>query len=388
MKWCAFPLVLLVASSVHADEVRTIGGSVVTGKTSAISETEVVLKTDKGDTATPLSQVIALDLRPAKGIPPGTKYADVRLVDDTILHCQDVAFLGKEVELTLLSGLKLKMPLSFITWYVRDAHEPALQAQWEKLIDGRLKSDRLVVNRAGDLNPLEGTLGAIDPKEKTINFTRDGAGAIAAKLDKLHGLIFFRPDPPTETPICRVFDSQGNALTAAKISFASDTFKVVTTFGAQIDLKADLVAKIDFNMGKLTFLSDLEPTKVIEKSRLGLIEPYRKDTNLDGQPILLDRTYGKGISMHAYTELEFDLRGKFKEFKTVMGVDSRIGTNSQAKVAIYLDGSLKFNEPVGSKVRPIVMDVKGVNTIRIVVTSPDFFGLGDHVTLADAQVSK
>jgi len=384
----ALTVLLIVAGSTWADEVRTISGKVVSGKTTAISDGEIVITTAAGDVRTPLSQVIALDLRPAKGIAAGTKYTDVRLVDDTILHCQNVAFLGKEMELTLLSGIKLKLPLAFVTWLVRDAQEPKIMAQWEKILAAKIRGDRVAILRDGDLNALEGTLSTVDTKEQTITFTREGGISIPAKLDKLHGLFFFRPDPPTETPLCRVFDSQGNTLAAAGITFKGDTFELKTTFGAMVELKVEAVARIDFNMGKLAFLSDMDPTRVVEKSRLGFVEPYRRDLNLDGQPILLDRSYGKGLSMHAYTELDYNLQGKFKQFKAVLGVDSRVGTSSQARVAIYLDGSLKFNETVSGKVLPIVLDVKGVSTLRIVVSSPDFFGLGDHATLADPQVTK
>jgi hypothetical protein len=60
----------------------------------------------------------------------------------------------------------------------------------------------------------------------------------------------------------------------------------------------------------------------------------------------------------------------------VLGVDARVGTASQAKVTIYCDGAMRFSETVTAKVRPIMLDVKGVTTLRIVVSSPDFFGLG------------
>lgn len=387
-RWFSLTLMLLLPLFAAADQLRTLEGKVITGKTTSVNETHVILKTDAGEVSTPMAQVLFLDLRPAKGVPIGSKYTDVRLLDDTILHCQDLAFLGKEVELTLLSGAKFKLPLSYVTWYLRNAQDAGLAAQWEKLLKEKVRTDRVVVVKDGDLTTLEGVLGAVDPAGKTIAFTQEGSKPILAKLEKLQGLIFFRPDGATKGPICRVIDSQGNVLSAAKLILDKNIFQVTTTFGATVDLAEEAVARIDFNMGKLAFLSDLEPSKVVEKNALGLAEPYRRDTNLDGVPIILDRGYPKGLSMHAYTELEYDLGRKFKEFKAVVGVDPRIGTASKAKVSIYLDGALKFSETASVKTRLILMDVTGVGSIKIVVSSPDFFGLGDHATLADPQLSK
>src|SRR5207248_8436974 len=127
-------------------------------------------------------------------------------------------------------------------------------------------------------------------------------------LDRLHGLIFYRSDVAMETPLCRVHDTEGNTLVAAKLAFAgTDQLVLTTSFGAKVALKREGLAKLDFNIGKLTYLSDLEPVKVIERSGIGLVSHYRKDANLDGEPILLEKQHAKGLSLHAHTELSYNL---------------------------------------------------------------------------------
>src|SRR5262249_60431664 len=99
-----------------------------------------------------------------------------------------------------------------------------------------------------------------------------------------------------------------------------------------------------YNMGKLTYLSALTPSKVVEKSAVGLPIAYRKDHNLDGQPIVLgDKTFPKGLSMHAYTQLEYNLGGKYKEFKTFLAVAPRVGSESKARVTIEADNQQLFS---------------------------------------------
>jgi hypothetical protein len=142
-------------------------------------------------------------------------------------------------------------------------------------------------------------------------------------------------------------------------------------------------------MGKLAFLSDLVPTKVVESSAAGLIVTHRKDVNLDGEPIVLDRQYAKGLSLHAHSELEYDLKGKYKKFSAVLGVDPRVGSDSQPKVTIEVDGRVKFSEVITAKaVVPVNIDVNKGSSIRIIVASRNFLDLHDHVTIANPRLTQ
>jgi hypothetical protein len=379
-----------ICSSLLADELRTLGAKTVTGSVTAITDKAITLKTETGLVEFPLAQVLDVDLRGIKEIPLGVKYTDVRLLDDSILHCQSVNFRGNDVELALSSGGMARVPVNFIVWLVQEAQNATLRKKFDDLLGQKSKRDRIVVLRGMELNALEGTLGDIDAKGSTIQFRRDGADAIGVPLERLHGLIFYRTDGPAQTPLCRVYDTDGNALVAVKIGLSDPgQVELVTGFGAKVVLKRDTLAKLDFNIGKLTYLSDMDPAKVVERSGIGLITHYRKDANLDGEPILLDKQYVKGLSLHAHTELSYNLAGKYKDFKARLGVDARTGADSQALVTIYCDGEKRFAESVSVKTqRDVALNVKDVGTLRIVVSSRNFLDLHDHATFADARVSQ
>ncbi len=130
---------------------------------------------------------------------------------------------------------------------------------------------------------------------------------------------------------------------------------------------------------------------MVEKSTLDRVEHYRRDRNLDDGPIRLGgEKFGKGLALHARTELVFDLGGRFREFKAVVGVDDLVGGESQAVLRIDGDGRELFSGVVTrkDKPRPVAFEVKGVRQLRIVVGSQGLLDLGDHVDLADARVSK
>src|SRR5262249_1702014 len=102
-------LLLLIGSLLWAgpktrgDEVKTLGGNTLTGSVVSVTPTEVEIKTAEGVVKVPLAQVIDLNVRPARPVGAG-KFTEVRLLDESLLYASKVAYLGKTVQLSLLSG--------------------------------------------------------------------------------------------------------------------------------------------------------------------------------------------------------------------------------------------------------------------------------------------
>ena len=412
---CKRLLLLMVAAvllwpgaGTRADEVRLLGGKTVTGSVTNIGATEIEIKTGDGMVKVPLTKVLELQLRAAKGA-GGGKQSEVRLVDESVLRATKVVFREKTLELTLTSGQTIEVPFEAVTAVLHDVDNPDLKKQWEKILKTKVREDRVVLLDEGSLEAIAGVFGEILVKEEKIRFTPSGGkDKVEMPLSRPRGFLFLRTELPKGEPICRVLDVAGNAVTALKVGYDGKEYAVTTMFGNKLAFKPELVAKLDFNFGKLTFLSDLEPAKVVEKLDGDPLAHYRRDTNLYGEKIVLQSepppsspprdTPRKGISMHAYTELEYELGGKYKEFKALAGVaaDSEAaGDQSQAVLKIYCDGTLQLEATITPKeVRQIAFNVKDVQTLRIVVSSkdrpgaPDFLRLHDHVTLAEARVSQ
>src|SRR5262249_40846794 len=156
-------------------------------------------------------------------------------------------------------------------------------------------------------NGLEGTLGEADEKGGTIEFEMAGTDRkVPLSLAKIQGLIFLRtPDPNAPEPICKLLDNYRNTVVVSGLSMRPSGLTVTTPSGAKINYPQNLVAKLDFSKGKMEFLSDLQPAKVVETNNLERVEHYRRDQNLDGEKISLDgKKYEKGLALHAHTELE------------------------------------------------------------------------------------
>src|SRR5207253_3016701 len=120
-------------------------------------------------------------------------------------------FKKDEGELTLLSDKVVKVKLKQVTGILRNAQDEALRKRWQEQRGKRATRDRVLVLKAGILNPLEGTLGEPDAKGEEINFKLASGGASRAlPFKRIHGLIFNRLNPETAPAVCEVHDVHGD----------------------------------------------------------------------------------------------------------------------------------------------------------------------------------
>jgi hypothetical protein len=388
---------LACGSLLHAADLRTLSGKTISGNVVAVSDKEIKVRTDNDVVTTPLQDVLALDLQAVRQAASSVRRTEVRLLDDSILNCNDVAFKGNQVTLKLLGGQEVTVPLASIVSLFRDAQDPGLRKEWDKITSSKSKRDRAVLVRGGELNEVEGTFGDVDPESKKIQFRVEGGNILAVSLGNLRGMIFYRTAGAADTPVCTVYDTDGDTLTAAKVAFDGGKYAISTAAGAKIVYEPQALARLDYNRGKLTYLSDLEPARVVERLYAEPLAHYRRDANLDGQPLFLaGRQYAKGLVLHSHTELEYNLGGKYKEFKAVLGVDSRAEAESQALVralvTIECDGEKRLTKIITARtVEPLALNIRDVNRLRIIVQSADAANVlnsYDYVALVEARVSQ
>lgn len=376
-----------LASVGQAQELKTLSGKNVAGALEKITESDIVM----GGTATPLAQALDLTLRPARPQPSAEKYLEVQLADDSVVRCTKITYGPKEVQLDLTSGASLKVPLSGILTVLRDAQDEKLRAQFAKLSKTKRRADRIFILSGGDLNPIDGVFGAIDEGKQRIKFKPEATPELEPEIAKLQAIQFARVDSPAENGMAKVIDIDGNLVLASKLSYDAGTLTATTPFGQKFALDSKLLARIDFNLGRLTFLSDL-PETVQASPFLGGFNPVRKNVSLDGTPIMVnDKQYAKGLSSYAGAKIEYNLGKKYKKLTGILSVDLRIAEEGQGKVTvtIYTDREKKFSQEVSTKApTPINVDVRDVELLRIEIEGPNETPFHGHAVLANAQVSQ
>lgn len=380
---------LLAVTPAAADDLRTLAGKTINGKLDKINETEIVV----GGVSTPLAQALDLTVRAGRNLPAAEKYIEVTLGDDSLVRCTKITFGVKDSELELTTGGKLKVPTSAVLTVLREAQDELLRKQWSALLKTKDRSDRIFALRDGQLNPVKGAFGAIDEAKQTIKFKpmTEGAKEIEPAFDKLPALQFAATDAPPQNAMCKVYDTDGNLVIASKLGYTGGNLTVTTPYGHNLTLASTAVAKLDFNIGRLTYLSDQEE-KMSASAFLGGFNPLRKNLSLDGNPIIVqDKQYPKGLSCYAGADFEYNLNGKYKKMSAILSVDVRIAEEGQGKVTvtIFADKEKRFSQEVSTKApTPINLDVRDVSTLRIIVAGPNFLPYHGHAVLANAYVSQ
>lgn len=377
-------------------KVRTLAGKEYQGELVSLDGAGLVMKAKDGgkdvEVKLPLAEVLDIDLQAATA--PTNKYVDVELVDGTLLHCGQMSLINGDLDLKLAAGHELKVPLSAVAYILNDAQDKAVRDEFRGFLAKQGTRDFIAVKKAGVANILEGTLRQGDAQGRTIGFDAKGSDTeVRVRLDRIAGMAFFRKrEGNLEDPLCKLTDSSGNVLVVTKIAASGGVYTFTTGAGVKLDYPGAQLAKLDFSKGKLTYLSDLEPTKSTETPGLEGTDRFKRDKNLDGGQLRISGVpYTKGIAVPATTELIYNIGGEYKHFKAVLGFDDQVGGDSNVKILIEGDGNELYKAEIkrsDKKSIPLVVDVKNVRNLRIVVSSSDLLDLGYHINFADAKVSK
>ena len=115
----------------------------------------------------------------------------------------------------------------------------------------------------------------------------------------------------------------------------------------------------------------------------------KKNKSLDGNTLTIgDKTFARGVGMHAYATAPYALTGDVKSFEATVGVDAEVGPTASPKVKfqIWADNALVAESPVMDFKTPayrIKADLKGVKHVTLVID--DLGGVTyDHADWADA----
>jgi hypothetical protein len=403
---------LAFASALPAAELTTLDGKKFTGDVVAVSPMDVTFKANGVEEKYAVTAINAITLGPApKPVAAGKSFVAVELVDGTAFRCSAFGLKGKDVELTLLGdegkpGRVVTVPLTALFSVLREAQNLKIEQDFRTLMRDRGKFDVWITHtkvkddagaESDRLDSVRGTFGDGDPATDSVKFTLEATGKdVTVKLPKIAGMIFNQiPTGAVAPAVCKVIDADGNALVAKSVARTDKGYTVVTVSNVTLDLPDAAVAKFDFAAGSIKYLSDLEPAALAESGSDP--EHYQKDRNLDRNPIRLvtgdakTEQYAKGLTLHAKTELTYDLKGQYKVFKATAGTDASVETESAVKLTIDDGTQVLFKGVVkrGDKLLDLNLNVQNVDRLKITVESNGgVLDLGNQVSLGNARVLK
>ncbi len=141
------------------------------------------------------------------------------------------------------------------------------------------------------------------------------------------------------------------------------------------------------------YLSDITPSSAL--NGWGPIEPDTSNgENLagDGRTISIrGKKYARGVGVHAYSELRYDLNAQCSRLTAVVGVDDEVKGMGSVQFSVHTDtNAVLFDSGVvsgSSPAKTVDVDVTGGHTLILVVENGGDGGNYDHADWADAKLT-
>jgi hypothetical protein len=371
-------------------ELTTLSGRRQAGVLSELSSESASLTTAGKSARFPLAEVLDIRVIGPKG---ATAAADQRrpelaLSDGSHLFFSGlrVSVSGAQVETANLG--KFALPLNSLASIRFTAIDPQIADAWRELAARELTRDMLVLRKGNVLDHLDGTVGAID--DVGIHFVIDGED-VTLKREKIFGVVYARRNAEVGKPVCEVTSAGGDFVKLQNAQWADGQLKVGILGGAQIAIPGEQIVTLDFSLGKVRYLSQLEPREVKYTPFFDQVWTYYRDRPRDGGMLRLgNKEYARGLWIHSRTLLKYRLNAEYRRFQAVMGIDQAVAPLGNVHVVISGDDKVLHQSDVRGTDPPLNLDldIAGVRELEILVDFGGDLDIADHLDLADAKVIK
>jgi hypothetical protein len=378
-------------------DVQTLDGLIVSGSLAELTADRLTVETDSGKVFLETEKLLELSLKHKPAASTQSPGAWIELTDGSTIVARQYTVRGDRAVITLLDDEMLETPTRSIR-NVRLQHvSEAVTDQWSQILTAKLDGDVLVVHKGDNLDYHQGALGDINAE--VVRFQLDGED-LPINRAKAYGFVYRHPSSEASTgPICRLIDIFGSHWQVSKIALGKK-MQLTTPSGVTLSCSPEIVASIDFSLGKIVYLSDLKPESVAwtpffsTVKTLPSMEQFyapRQDRNFESNPLQLAGTeYGKGLAIRSRTEVVYRLPGSFTRFKAVAGIDDSVRPQGNVHLVIRGDNNVLLDLPIAGTdaPKPIDLDLSGVRKLSILVDFGNHAGFGDHLDLCNARILK
>lgn len=232
--------------------------------------------------------------------------------------------------------------------------------------------------------------------EKDLSFNAGGQSRVYP-IEKIAGIRLAMLDVYA-TPAdlrAKLLLRDGSLLTGKLKALDEKGLQIEALDGKQWSVLPAALRSILFTGGKLTYLSDLKPQSVEEKAYVGgapITFRWRKDRAAAGGKLrIADKEYERGIGVHSYSRLTFNLDGQYTKLLTDVGMDAA-STGSVCAWQIIVDGTpvRSGTAKSGDTSERLSIEFKaGARTLELVCDyGADEDDAGDHLDWAGARLIK
>jgi hypothetical protein len=387
-----FALFASVVAAAPQVELSTLNGEEHRGVLVALDEASLTLKTDDKEVKLPLAGLLGVRFTadaPPRRIDRGLSHVLFR--DGSRFRSAKVNVSGRRADFFGGQLGSFSVPRTAVL-SVRFDPERSLDGAWAKLIERTRKRDLLVIKKKTVLDFLEGSVLSVG--EQDVKFLL-GEDEIPVPRGKVFGVIYADRKIAAPKPVCEVLLHSSGRLLAAKLQWTGTAAKATLSAGGEVTIPAEAIRELDFSLGKVQYLSQMEPREVKYTPFFDTDFKYQRDKNLAGGPLRLgSKTYARGLCIHSKTSLVYRINTDYRRFKAVVGIDHHRAQKGLGDVHLVISNrdnkKVLFEADVRGTDDPrtIDLDVSQVRDLEILVDFGGDLDISDWLDLADARVTK
>ncbi|HEY7090465.1 MAG TPA: NPCBM/NEW2 domain-containing protein [Tepidisphaeraceae bacterium] len=324
----------------------------------SIDATGALVSTPTGDQKRriELDHLLMLD-RADKPASTPAKFVVV-LSDNDRVAGQSKAIVGENLQWTSPLLGEMTLPLKSVVCITRANGQPtSAPAQ------GGPQTEDVVTLLNGDT--VRGIISGITEAAVSVQPTGGAGGeATSVPFDSVSRITFATTatSAPAMVHGFRVGLSDGSGVIATSIQLADQRVTLNLPDGTVRSLSQAALFSVEHVNGPVVWLSSLPPTESVQTPFLDLSWPAKTDRAVDGELIRFgDRTFARGIGVHSYSRLTWNLDPSFKVFRTQYAIS---GDRPYANVAvrIKLDGQVVHEQNdfrAGTLSPPVMIELSG-----------------------------
>jgi hypothetical protein len=303
---------------------------------------------------------------------------------------------GIELGTAAVGAFKLFLDPVLRVVYMDNADE-----QMPALEDASRERDLLVLKVASGLDRLPGEVQRMDRTGVVFESAAGGERHFSFIQDRVVMVRLAQLDPYEEPAglLCVASFRDGTRLTGRLSGDAAGGLKLALTVGPTVEIDRRLLRSLEFKSESFRYVADLERTAYREIPFLegGLTHGLREDRGPRDEPVLQigDKTFRRGIALHAKSEVTYDTGGRYDVFQAQVGLDPATRDRAivgNARLRIRADDKVVWeSDLLVAGTHPTAVRVEGLDGAKSLSITADFgtsFGTGAWVILGDAMLLK
>jgi len=258
------------------------------------------------------------------------------------------------------------------------AFQPAFRSTAAWFDRAATTSEDAVLLTNGDV--VSGFVGEINQRGIVLE---TASGDVRIEYRLLVAVRFAQPTPRRGRELALVITTvDADRLTAVDFDLAAGRARGQLWFGASVDVPTDRLKKIEVIGARWQWLAAIEPISHAQRSMLALDWPFHANRNvLGGSLVVSGERFDHGIGVHSRSVLIYDLKGRYKTFVTLMGLDDASGPLADVDIAIVIDGKRRFERAHlkrGALIGPVRIDVSQARSMELICDFGDHGGIQDR----------